>query len=67
MELYMFFYFSRPFLTGSVVLEMKLAIWFVLIFAICKQANEVVKANNLAEKVIVLHGRVEVGFSSEAY
>ncbi|KAK8564108.1 hypothetical protein V6N13_005677 [Hibiscus sabdariffa] len=34
---------------------------------IALQANEVVKANNLAEKVIVLHGRVEVGFSSQAY
>ena len=60
-------YFSRPFFDWFLVLEMKLAIGFVLIFSICKQANEVVKANNLAEKVIVLHGRVEVGFSSQAY
>lgn len=27
-----------------------------------KQANEVVKANNLSDKIIVLHGRVEVSF-----
>ena len=60
-------YFSRPFFDWFLVLEMKLAIGFVLIFSICKQANEVVKANNLAEKVIVLHGRVEVGFPSQAY
>lgn len=26
------------------------------------QAKEVVKANNLSDKVIVLHGRVEVSF-----
>ena len=56
-------YFSRPFFDWLLVLEMKLANGFVLIFSICKQASEVVKANNLAEKVIVLHGRVEVGFS----
>ncbi|KAK8668879.1 hypothetical protein V6N13_106325 [Hibiscus sabdariffa] len=33
---------------------------------IAVQDNEVVKANNLADRVVVLHGRVEVGFSSEA-
>lgn len=59
--------FSPPSFDWLLVLEMKLAVGYVLIFAICKQANEVVKANNLAEKVIVLHGRVEVGFSSLAY
>lgn len=30
------------------------------------QANEVVKANNLSDTVIVLHGRVEVGFHDQA-
>lgn len=37
-------------------------VWFVLFFGL--QANEVVKANNLSDKVIVLHGRVEVCFSA---
>lgn len=40
--------------------------WFQLVVFFCKQANEVVKANNLSDVVIVLHGRVEVG-SSEQY
>lgn len=32
----------------------------------CKQANEVVKANNLSDTIIVLHGRVEVGLYDQA-
>eukprot|EP00256_Glycine_max_P068710 XP_025983305.1 probable protein arginine N-methyltransferase 6 isoform X2 [Glycine max] len=33
--------------------------WFQLVIFSCKQANEVVKANNLSDVVVVLHGRVE--------
>lgn len=42
-----------------------LGYWFQLVVFFCKQANEVVKANNLSDVVIVLHGRVEVGTSEQ--
>lgn len=51
---------------GCLVVLFTLSSWFQLVILFCKQANEVVKANNLSDVVVVLHGRVEVG-SSEQY
>jgi hypothetical protein len=31
------------------------------------QASEIVKANNLADKIVVIHGRVEVRFCHHIY
>lgn len=46
------------------ILGLGLEFGFILFF--CKQANEVVKANNLSDTIIVLHGRVEVGLYDQA-
>lgn len=45
---------------------MDLDLWVLSDVLFYKQANEVVKANNLSDVVVVLHGRVEVGFSEQS-
>lgn len=42
-------------------MDLTLGLSFQFILFSFKQANEVVKANNLSDTIIVLHGRVEVG------
>lgn len=57
-----FFFFNSMFKQWRFVpyyrLKPMVSVWIDQ--CICKQANEVVKANNLSDRVIVLHGRVEV-------
>ncbi|KAM7487941.1 hypothetical protein LguiB_025425 [Lonicera macranthoides] len=71
----------QNFITGKVVVDVGCGTGILSIFCaqagakrvyavdaseIALQANEVVKANNLSDTVIVLHGRVEVGFHDQA-